>query len=138
MRHGVFDFALAEMSDPEWGAREQGADQSVLPPLKRGCHTQMTRRVDFDSTVAFLNWPVASPETAAYPGIRLRRTSSLHGIATCKSTINAGHDVAGGRCLFEVQLGTPHVEFPEDLFNALCDGRMVGAVAGDKFRDNCP
>ena len=44
---------------------------------------------------------------------------------------------ADGRFLFGMQRGTTGVELTEHLFNALFDGRKVGAVADDEFFDNC-
>jgi hypothetical protein len=46
--------------------------------------------------------------------------------------------VAGLGCLLKMQFDTADIELMQDQLDALFDGRMVGAIAGDEFLDNVP
>ena len=51
-------------------------------------------------------------------------------------TFIQGQNVAGFGFWLEMQLDAADVELTEHQFDAMFDGRMVGAVAGDNFFDH--
>jgi hypothetical protein len=46
--------------------------------------------------------------------------------------------VAGLGCLFKMQFETTDIELMQHHLDALFDGSLVGAIAGDEFLDNGP
>jgi hypothetical protein len=51
-------------------------------------------------------------------------------------TFIQGQNVAGFGFWLEMQLDDANIELAQHQFDAMFDGRMVGAVAGDKFLDH--